>query len=194
MVQNVRGGNKTKRQKRNNERHQPTDKINKDDGQMFALIIKNNGGNVEVLCSDHITRIARICGKLKKGPRPGGGVVSGNFVVVSLRDFEGDQQHCDIISYGDPPSNIKDLLQNYDNKKEKITKRDNIIFTETNDDFIDMINEDEEDIDFDDFYGESISKPLETKQKQITEKPKKTNESDFILDDINMDEINFDDI
>lgn len=189
MVQNVRGGNKTKRQKRNSERHQPTDKINKDDGQMFALIIKNNGGNVEVLCSDHITRVARICGKLKKGPRPGGGVVSGNFVVVSLRDFEGDQQHCDIISYGDPPSNIKDLLQNYNNKKEKITKRDNIIFAETNDDFIDMINEDEEDINFDDFNEE-----LNQKQKQKEEKPKKANELDFILDDINMDEIDFDDI
>lgn len=186
MVQNVRGGNKTKRQKRNSERFTPTDKINKEDGQMFALIIKNNGGNVSVLCSDHVTRVARICGKLKKGPR---NVIAGNFVVVSLRDFEGDQQHCDIISYGDPPSNIKDLLQNYDNKKEKITKRDNIIFTETNNEFIDMIDEDDQDdIDFDDFYGESV------KPKQTQTQTHKCDEIDLNIDDINLDEINFDDI
>lgn len=125
MVKNTTGGNKTKKQKRNFGRFDPVEKI--EIGQMFAQIIKNNGGFFDVLCSDGIKRRAKLCGDMKKGPR----LKEGSFVVVTLRDFETDQKNCDIIYYGNPPNDIAGLFKKTDVKG----KRDDIDFVDDNDAF-----------------------------------------------------------
>lgn len=105
MVKNTKGGNKTKKLKRNFDRFDPINKIEPD--QMFGKITHNNGGSFSVLCSDGITRLGKLTSEMKKGPR----LTDGSFVVISLRIFETNQKHCDIISHGDPPFDIKNILK-----------------------------------------------------------------------------------
>lgn len=126
MVKNVSGGNKTKKQKRNFGKFDPVAKV--EQGQMFAQVIQNNGGSFTVLCSDGVTRIGKLCGMLKKGPR----ITSGSYIVVSLRDFESDQKHCDIIAYGDPPNDIINIFKK--NSLNKNTKLE-VEFNDSDDEF-----------------------------------------------------------
>ena len=100
MVKNDRGGNKAKKQKRSFGKFDATDKL--EPGQMFAQITHNHGGSFSVMCSDGISRLGKLSGYMKKGPR----LSEGSYVVISLRDFESEQKNCDIIAYGDPPSEI----------------------------------------------------------------------------------------
>jgi translation initiation factor IF-1 len=98
-----------------------------EDGQMFAIVKTNNGSHFNVLCTDKIIRIGRLCNSMKKGPRIG----VGSYVIVSLRDFETSILHCDIINYGEPTMDIINLL--HDGKKEN----DNINF-EVKDEYISL--------------------------------------------------------
>lgn len=126
MVKNDRGGNKAKKQKRNFGKYDAVEKL--EQGQMFAQITHNHGGAFSVLCSDGIVRLGKLSGFMKKGPR----LSEGSFVIISLRDFESEQKHCDIISYGDPPSEVINIFKKNDPKSHK---KADIEFVESDDEF-----------------------------------------------------------
>lgn len=129
MVKNT-GGNKTKKQKRNFGRYDAVNKV--EQGQMFAKIIHNNGGSFSVMCSDGIPRLGKLSGEMKKGPR----LSEGSFVVVSLREFESEQKHCDIIAHGAPPSDVMNIFKkNEPNSSKKVP---DIEFVESDDEFKDF--------------------------------------------------------
>ena len=130
MVKNTSGGNKAKRQKRNFGRFDATNRL--EPGQMFAKIIHNNGGSFSVMCSDGIPRLGKLSGEMKKGPR----LSEGSYVVVSLREFESEQKHCDIIAHGAPPSEIINMFKKNDPKQSKKTA--DIEFVESDDEFKDF--------------------------------------------------------
>lgn len=85
-----------------------------DYGQLFGVIKQNNGGSFTVLCSDSILRLGRLCNTMKRGPR----ISPGSFVVVTLRECESSNKHCDIIGYGDPPHNYRNMLIDKNAKTE----------------------------------------------------------------------------
>lgn len=126
MVLNKKGGNKTKKQKRNFGKYDSTDKIESE--QMFAQITKNHGGSFSVLCSDGIIRLGKLSGYMKKGPR----LSEGSYVVISLRDFEAEHKNCDIIAYGDPPNDIINMFKTNDPNGHKKTDVD---FVDSDDEF-----------------------------------------------------------
>jgi initiation factor 1A len=126
MVLNKSGGNKTKKQKRNFGKYDAVDKIEQD--QMFAQITKNHGGAFSVLCSDGITRLGKLSGYMKKGPR----LSEGSYVIVSLRDFEAERKNCDIIAYGDPPNDIINVLKTNDPNTKK---KSDVEFVDSDDEF-----------------------------------------------------------
>lgn len=128
MGLNIKGGNKTKKQKRNYGRYNPIDKI--EPGQMFAQIIKNNGGHFDILCTDNVTRIAKLSGSLKKGPR----IITGSYVVISLREFEAEQKNCDIIGIANPPNNIIGIFK----QNNPVKYEDDIEFCDSDDEFKDF--------------------------------------------------------
>jgi initiation factor 1A len=129
MVKNTTGGNKTKKQKRNFGKYDTVDKIDPD--QMFAQITKKHGVSFSVLCSDGIVRLGKLSGYMKKGPR----LSEGSFVVISLREFEAEHKNCDIIAYGDPPSEIMNVFKTNDpNAQKKI----DIDFVDSDDEFKDF--------------------------------------------------------
>ena len=129
MVQNITGGKNTKKQGRKSFRKQElVDKI--EDGQMFAQLVKNEGNHFFVLCSDNVKRCARMSGKLKKGPK----LAIGSFVVISLREFESNQDNCDIIGVGNPPHNIINLFK----KNNPAEYNNDVEFAESDDEFQDF--------------------------------------------------------
>lgn len=129
MVKNTSGGNKTKKQKRNFGRFDATNKI--EPGQMFAKIIHNNGGSFSVMCSDGIPRLGKLSGEMKKGPR----LTPGSYVVVSLREFESDQKHCDIIAHGAPPSDVLNIFKKNDPSQ---SNKADIEFVDSDDEYKDF--------------------------------------------------------
>jgi initiation factor 1A len=130
MVKNTTGGNKTKKLKRNFGKYDALEKI--EPGQMFAKIIHNNGGSFSVLCSDGISRLGKLTGEMKKGPR----LSEGSYVVISLREFESDQKHCDIIAHGDPPTDVINILKN--DQKINHSQKVDVDFVESDDEFKDF--------------------------------------------------------
>lgn len=129
MVKNTTGGNKTKKQKRNFGKYNAIDKIEAE--QMFGQITKNHGGSFGVLCSDGITRLGKLSGYMKKGPR----LTEGSYVVISLRDFEAEHKNCDIIAYGNPPNNIINMFKSNEMNKNK---KSDIDFVESDEEFKDF--------------------------------------------------------
>jgi initiation factor 1A len=130
MVLNKTGGNKTKKISRcSSTKFLPVDKV--DSGQMFAQIIGSQGEcRFRVICSDGVTRLGKLSGYMKKGPR----ISSGSYVVVSLREFEQEHKNCDIISYGNPPHHIISIFKKNDVK----LPTDDIEFEESEDEFNDL--------------------------------------------------------
>jgi initiation factor 1A len=130
MVLNKTGGNKTKKISRSvSTKFIPVDKV--DTGQMFAQIIGPQGEcRFIVICSDGVTRLGKLSGYMKKGPR----ISAGSYVVVSLREFEQEHKNCDIISYGNPPHHIISIFKKNDIK----LPTDDIEFEDSEDEFADL--------------------------------------------------------
>lgn len=192
MPKNTQGGyNKNK--KRNFGKQEIITKI--DDKQMYAQIIKNEGSHMKVLCSDNITRIGRLNNRTKKGPR----FVPGSYVVITLREFESDQKHCDIIGFGNPPLRIINVFKQnnpvqYNNDIEFIDESNNEFvefeeskYTKNNVNKDDDSDDEDEDknnnLNFDDIWDDKDVS--ERNQNEPTPTPNVINDDD---------EINFDDI
>jgi translation initiation factor IF-1 len=108
MPINFKGGNKTKKQKKNCHKYEITNKLS--ENQMFAKVIKNQGNHFILLCSDNIQRISPLTGTVRrKCPR----LTKDSFVIIETTD----QKYCNIISLGDPPSNILDVFKHNDPKQ-----------------------------------------------------------------------------
>jgi translation initiation factor IF-1 len=105
MVKNIKGGNKTKKQKRGYQKNSALDHTQT--GQIFGQIVENRGDHFAVLCSDNVTRMGKLSGAAKRGQR----LIAGSFVVISVRDYETDQKNCDIIAAGNPPTDIKNIFR-----------------------------------------------------------------------------------
>ena len=163
MVKNTSGGKNTKKLKRNFGKYDAVDKI--EQGQMFAQITKNNGGSFNVLCSDGIERLGKLSGYMKKGTR----LSDGSYVVTSLRDFESDQKHCDIIAYGDPPNDIINVFKKNDPKSNKKA-------------CVEFVDDDDK---FKDFEESSKTIKINVQEENNTiDTEKKTDDDNFDWDDI----------
>lgn len=115
MVKNLKGGNKTKKQKRGIQ-----ETLNDtDEGQMFGQIIENKGSHFIILCADNVKRNGWLCNKMKKGQR----LSKNSFVILSIRDYETKKNNCDVIGIANPSIDIKNIFKkinpiengNYDN-------------------------------------------------------------------------------
>jgi initiation factor 1A len=76
------GKKRTYRNRKNNEIIEP------DEGQLFAVVKELLGnGRLNALCEDNVTRMGRIRGSMRSGPRKV--IVSkGDLIIVSQRDYE----------------------------------------------------------------------------------------------------------
>ena len=89
---NNKGGKKYKRNKQEVKENKNTRFKDEDESQEYAQITKALGNcRFEVLCFDGKTRLATMCGKMRKRVF----VNAGEFILVSLRDWQDSK--CDII-------------------------------------------------------------------------------------------------
>jgi translation initiation factor IF-1 len=159
MPLNLRGGNKTKKQKRSRKIDIYTEV---EEEQLFGKIIQNMGGHFVVQGTDGIKRLGKLKNSVKKGPR----INKDSFVAFSLRNFN-DKNECDIIGIARPSQNIIEVLTSFEAKKKtsdiqfnydsddnefknldkvKVTK-DNCDYFNT--DYLDDNNNDDDDDDYD---------------------------------------------
>jgi translation initiation factor 1A len=89
---NNKGGKKYKRNKQEVKENKNTRFKEENESQEYAQITKALGNcRFEVLCFDGKTRMATMCGKMRKRVF----VNQGEFILVSLRDWQDSK--CDII-------------------------------------------------------------------------------------------------
>jgi len=76
---------------RNNRDEKRRDMIFPDDDQEYGIVQEMLGnGRVRILCNDKVTRMGRICGKMRKY-RSKVIIESGDLVIISKRDYEEDK-------------------------------------------------------------------------------------------------------
>ena len=147
MPKNKTGGNKAKKKENKNINRKILVADALDDGQLFAQITKKLGDlRYYVLCSDNIERIGKSCNKLNRSSRGQNRLDVGSNVIVSLRvDCDSTKMKCDLLAFADPPDDVLKLF------KSKLSE---------NNDYMDIVqfdivkeeilDEDNENIDFDD--------------------------------------------
>lgn len=87
-----RGGKKHKKTKANRTNAAKRDLELKEDLQEYGVVIKMLGNcRCEIKCSDGVTRLGHIRGKMRKRVW----VTSGDIILASLRDYQDGK--CDII-------------------------------------------------------------------------------------------------
>ena len=95
MVKNTGGGSKHKKMASKTANFKPkTLYAIKEQGMMYAKVLKKFGGNhMQVLCTNGKIMIAKISGVMRKRKW----INVGDIVLVSPREFETNQDNCDIL-------------------------------------------------------------------------------------------------
>lgn len=149
MPKNKTGGNKTKKQgnKHSNKKILIADTL--DENQLFAQITKKLGDKrYNVLCSDNVERIGRICNKLQRVNRGKFKLDIGSNVIISLRtDCDSSNKKCDMLAFAEPPNNIISFFKSQLNTGKE---DEDIHFEFDNEKYNNNDDEDNEDIDFGD--------------------------------------------
>lgn len=106
MVKNGNGGNKGKKQGRKHNgdisAHMQALRVRQEEGEMYAVVVKVLGGtNCEVSCEDGKSRMCVIRNKFRGRGKMGNEIKSGVWVMVGLRDWEGEligkMRKCDLL-------------------------------------------------------------------------------------------------
>lgn len=85
-------GGKNRRRGKNDNWGQKRELVYKEEGTEYGQITKMLGnGRIEVSCFDGVKRMGHIRGKLRKKVW----MSQGDIILVSLRDFQGEQ--CDVV-------------------------------------------------------------------------------------------------
>ena len=162
---NVFGGNKAKKKKRIGTKQEVVDALDTSQGvfQMYGQITECiNVRHYTILCTDNKSYLGRLCGKMKRGRQ----LQKGLYVVVSLREFEGDKKTCDVMAFAKPPQNIIEQF-----KINNPVKYDIVDFCNSDDDeadnegFVNMKISDKPNVNFDDMTGDDLNNMVDDKGK-----------------------------
>ncbi len=123
-VRNTRGGNKSKGMARGRTKRQVAEKL-ENSNQMFGQVSFIGGNNLKVMCTDGIERKSGVPSsrKVKR-------LQKGDWVLVDTTDKE----YCSILSLAKPSGDVTELI-----KTDKEKETENIIFTNINNEFDDLI-------------------------------------------------------
>lgn len=123
-VRNTRGGNKSKGMARGRPKKAVAEKL-ENSNQMFGQVSFIGGNNLKIMCTDGIERKSGVPNyrKVKR-------LQKGDWVLIDTTDKE----YCSILSLAKPSGDVVSLIKN---DKEKDTE--NIIFSNINNEFEDLI-------------------------------------------------------
>ena len=130
-MKNKQGGKKTKKQKRDADKEGNSSLVipNKDEGTHLARIVKILGNlRAKVRTEDNNEYIGKICGNVRKKFYFG----NGDYVMISIRDFETNNNKCDILWKYDIKQ--QKILCKYYNFNDIKIEQDRIFENNINDD------------------------------------------------------------
>ena len=130
-MKNKQGGKKTKKQKRDSDKEGNSSLVipNKDEGTHLARIVKILGNlRAKVRIEDNNEYIGKICGSVRKKFYFG----NGDYVMISIRDFETNNNKCDILWKYDIKQ--QKILCKYYNFNDIKIEQDRIFENNINDD------------------------------------------------------------
>ncbi len=109
--------------------------------EVYGIVVKMMGGKIcEVKCQDDKVRLCHIRGSFSGKNKGSNFIRPGQWVLVGLREWSTDKQHCDL------------LFMYSDREKEKILQSDALTVLQTEDHRINQIDPDTDlvitDIDF----------------------------------------------
>jgi translation initiation factor 1A len=111
--------------------------------EVYGLVVKMMGGKIcEVKCQDDVVRLCHIRGAFSGKNKGSNFIRPGQWVLVGLREWSTDKQHCDL------------LYMYSEREKEKILQTDTLDILQTEDNRINQIDPETDlvitDIDFED--------------------------------------------
>lgn len=130
-MKNKQGGKKTKKQKRDADKEGNSSLVipNKDEGTHLARIVNILGNlRAKVRTEDNNEYIGKICGSVRKKFYFG----NGDYVMISIRDFETNNNKCDILWKYDIKQ--QKILCKYYNFNDIKIEQDTIFENNINDD------------------------------------------------------------
>ncbi len=130
-MKNKQGGKKTKKQKRDADKEGNSSLVipNKDEGTHLARIVNILGNlRAKVRTEDNNEYIGKICGSVRKKFYFG----NGDYVMISIRDFETNNNKCDILWKYDIKQ--QKILCKYYNFNDIKIEQDRIFENNINDD------------------------------------------------------------
>jgi initiation factor 1A len=142
MVKNMTGGKKSKKICHKSFT-QTTMMVSTSPMEVYGIVVKMMGGKIcEVKCQDDKVRLCHIRGSFSGKNKGSNFIRPGQWVLVGLREWSTDKQHCDL------------LFMYSDREKEKILQTDALTVLQTEDHRINQIDPDTDlvitDIDFED--------------------------------------------
>ena len=129
MVKNKTGGKNAKKFGRKHlidDNQQIKVRFTKEEGELYGIVQKNYGGNMDVICEDGIERLAFLRKKFRGRHKFGNHISTGTWVMIGLRDWQVDnsskKEKCDLIEvYNSEEMNV--LFQKSQNPNlEKLRK------------------------------------------------------------------------
>lgn len=97
MVKNTTGGKKAKQGGRKTFTSNKTI-LSTNEFEVYGIVVKMMGGKIcEVKCQDNIVRLCHIRGAFSGKNRSSNFIRPGQWVLVGLREWSTEKQHCDLI-------------------------------------------------------------------------------------------------
>jgi translation initiation factor 1A len=97
MVKNVTGGKKGKQGGRKTFTTNQT-LLSTNEFEVYGIVVKMMGGKIcEVKCQDDVVRLCHIRGAFSGKNKSSNFLRPGQWVMVGLREWSSDKQHCDLI-------------------------------------------------------------------------------------------------
>jgi translation initiation factor 1A len=97
MVKNVTGGKKGKQGGRKTFTTNQT-LLSTNECEVYGIVVKMMGGKIcEVKCQDDVVRLCHIRGAFSGKNKSSNFLRPGQWVMVGLREWSSDKQHCDLI-------------------------------------------------------------------------------------------------
>jgi len=98
MVKNLTGGKKSKQMSSKSSFTPNKTVLSSSESEVYGIVVKMMGGKIcEVKCQDDIVRLCHIRGAFSGKNKGSNFIKSGMWVLVGLREWATEKNHCDLM-------------------------------------------------------------------------------------------------
>lgn len=98
MVKNMTGGKKSKQMSSKSSFTPSKTVLSSSEAEVYGIVVKMMGGKIcEVKCQDDVVRLCHIRGAFSGKNKGSNFIKPGMWVLVGLREWATEKQHCDLM-------------------------------------------------------------------------------------------------